>query len=420
MHISLVGINHHTAPVAVREKAAIGNYNLDEALAGLRMHVPHGVILSTCNRTEIYCAHEDEDDARQAGLNFLKARLNAPDNVLDEHVYILDTDAAVEHLFRVAGGLESLVVGEFEVLGQVRKAMEAAERAAMVHLPLRYIFNSAIRAGREVREATGISKNPISVSSVAIDLAAKKVVDLTKCKMLVIGAGEAGRLVAKVARERGTSQIVVGSRTRERAREVAAALNGRAIDLETLGEELRNANIVVTCATAPHRLVSAGQIEKIMEGRTDQPLVIIDIAVPRNVEPEVGQIENVFLYTIDDLTEISNANRKSREGAIQQAEAIIGTEFERFINWRRDFEVRPLIGSLMGKAEEIRSTQLKRTIKDWPPLSEEQMESLEAMTMSIVNRILQDPIEYLKNGGVTQSEVVKKLFKLDVEKACEK
>lgn len=286
MHISLVGINHQTAPVAVREKAAIGNNDLDEALAALHRNVPHGVILSTCNRIEIYCAHKDKDEARQAGRNFLKARLNAPDSVLKEHVYVLDNNAAVEHLFRVAAGLESLVVGEFEVLGQVRQAMDAAERASMIHLPLRYIFNGAIRVGREVRMKTGISKNPISVSSVAIDLAAKKVVDLTKCKMVVIGAGEAGRLVAKVAKERGTSQIVVGSRTRERAQEVAAALNGRAIDLETLGEELRNANIVVTCANAPHRLVSAGQIEMIMNGRKDQPLVIIDIAVPEMLNPK--------------------------------------------------------------------------------------------------------------------------------------
>jgi glutamyl-tRNA reductase len=420
MHISLVGINHQTAPVAVREKAAIGINNLNEALAALHRHVPYGVILSTCNRTEIYCAHKDQDAAWQAGLNFIKARLNEPESVLEKHVYVLDNDAAVEHLFRVASGLESLVVGEFEVLGQIRQAMEAAERAAMIHLPLRYIFNSAIRAGREVREETGISKNPISVSSVAIDLAAKEVVDLTKCKMVVIGAGEAGRLVAKVAKERGTSQIVVGSRTWERAQEVAAALNGKAIDLETLGEELRDANIIVTCATAPHRLVSTGQIEKIMNGRKDLPLVIIDIAVPRNVEPEVSQIKNVFLYTIDDLTEISKANRKSREGAIQQAEVIIETELERFVNWRRDFEIRHLISALMGKAEEIRSAQLKRTLKKLPSLSDEQMECLEAMTKSIVTRILQDPLDYLKDGGANQSEVVKKLFKLDVEKACEK
>jgi glutamyl-tRNA reductase len=415
MHVSLVGINHQTAPVAIREKMAISNGKLDEALQALRAYTSQGLILSTCNRTEIYSLDEG-GCAEEAIFEFLKARLEIPEDILRRYVYLSRDLAAVEHLFRVTSGLDSLIIGEFEVLGQVSKALETAEKAGMVNLPLRYIFNCAIRAGRNVREESGISKNAVSVSSVALDLATKVVKDLTHSKMMVIGAGEAGKLVVKVAKERGASQIVIASRTLERAQAVASALNTVSKDLTTLEEELTGSNIVVTCAAAPHRILDVEIIEKTMQKRPDQPLVIIDIAVPRNVAPEVGKIKNVYLYSIDDLTEISNANRKRREFAIQKAEIVIEAEKVKFASWWQDLEVRPVIGALMEKAEEIRSAQLKKTLKRFSCLSDEQRENLEAMTKSIVTRILQDPINYLKiNGNKKQSGIIKELFQLDTE-----
>lgn len=415
MRINLVGIDHQTAPVAIREKVAISTKKLDDALPMLRDYISRGIILSTCNRTEVYTIDSDARHAEKASLDFLKAHVNIPNVDLRQHVYLLEDKTAVEHLFRVACGLESMIVGEFEVLGQVGHAMEVAERAGMVNLPLRHIFQSAIRTGRRVREETGISRNALSVSSVAVDLAAGVVGELKGCKMLVIGAGEAGRLVAKAARDRGVSHIVVVGRTQERASALASQLGGTPISPSNLEEELLTTNIVVTCAGAPHWVLSVGQVERAMEKRV-LPLVIIDIAVPRNVEPAVGKVRNVFLYNIDDLTGLSNVNRKQREDEIQKASQIIDDELDKFALWWQEFRVRPLIRALTSKAEEIRSAQLSRTLKKLPPLSSDQYESLEAMTRAIVSKILKDPVHYLKvNGSKNYAEMVKEIFRLDEE-----
>jgi glutamyl-tRNA reductase len=414
MRISLVGIDHQTAPVAIREKVAISAKKLYDALPMLHSYIPRGIILSTCNRTEVYTIDSDARHAEKASLDFLKARLGITDAALLQYVYLFEDRTAVEHLFRVASGLESMIVGEFEVLGQVGHALEVAEGVGMVNLPLRHIFQSAIRTGRRVREETGISRNALSVSSVAVDLAAGIVGDLKGCKMLVIGAGEAGRLAAKVAKDRGISQMMVVGRTQERASALAAELGGIPISSGNLREELPTANIVVTCAGAPHRILSVGQVKRAMEKRPALPLAIIDIAVPRNVEPAVGQIREVFLYNIDDLTGLSKLNRKQREDEIQKASQIVADELDKFTAWWQEFKVRPLIRALTSKAEEIRRSQFDRTLKKLPHLSEEEQYSLEMMTKSIVNKILKDPVQYLKiNGSKNYAEMIKEIFRLE-------
>jgi len=416
MRISLVGINHQTAPVAIREKVAISTSKLDDALPLFRSYISRGIILSTCNRTEVYTIDSDARHTEKASLDFLKARLNIPDTALLQYVYLLEDRTAVEHLFRVASGLESMIVGEFEVLGQVGHALEAAERAGMANLPLRHIFQSAIRTGRRVREETGISRNALSVSSVAVDLAARIVGDLKGGKMLVIGAGEAGRLAAKVAKDRGISHMVVVGRTQERASALAAQLGGTPISSGNLREELLTANIVVTCAGAPHRILGVGQVKQAMARRPELPLVIIDIAVPRNVEPAVSQIGNVFLYNIDDLSELSQLNRRQREDEIQKASQIIADELDKFTLWWQEFKVRPLIRAITKKAEEIRRSHLDRTVKKLPHLTKEEQYSLEMMTRAIVSKILKDPIQYLKaNGSSNYAEMLREIFRLDEE-----
>ncbi len=416
MHLAAIGVNHQNAPVAVREKVAIAGYRLDEVLMGLKQYLPQAVILSTCNRTEIYTMDDGNQGSELAAQTFLGNRMNGLSEDWRQYLYLIHDLSAAEHLLRVASGLESMVVGEYEVLGQVRVALESAQKAGVINLPLRYIFTTAIRTGRAVRERTEISKNPISVSSVAVDLAARAVTDLGTSKLLVIGAGEAGQLVTKVAYERGVRRIVIGSRTQARAQELAAIFQGKAINLENLETELADADIVVTCATAPHRLVGIDQVAKIMNQRPANPLVIVDIAVPRNVTPEVGSIPNVFLYSIDDLTNISNTNRLKREGSIQQVEVIIAAEMKKLSAWWREHEIRPLISALMGKAEVIRATQLEKTLKNFHSLSCEQRENLESMTRAIVNRILQDPVQYLKNNGNSkQSQLLREIFGINAE-----
>ncbi len=416
MHASLVGINHQTAPIAIREKTAISTARLDDSLLILRHYVPQGIILSTCNRTEVYTI--DNHPTEEPIINFLNAITDVSFVDLLPHIYLRENETVLRHLFRLTSGLDSMIVGEYEILGQVNQALAVAENAEMVNLPLRHFFQSAIRTGRLVREETGISRNALSVSSVAVDLATKIINNLESCKLLVIGAGEAGKLVAKVAKERGVSQMVVASRTQERAATLAAALGGRPTDLSNLVGELSTANIVVTCAGAPHRILDVSNVGEAMRNRPELPLVIIDIAVPRDVDPEVENIDNVFLYNIDDLTKVSSLNRQHREGDIQKAEQIVASEVARFVSRRRAFGTRPVVSALMKKAEDIRHQRLTKTLKKLRPLSDEEQDSLEAMTKSIVTKILQDPIQYLKENtnNDESAEMVSELFKLKIEK----
>ena len=420
MRICVIGINHRTAPVEVREKVAIRNVELAQHLSLLRNHTPFGVILSTCNRTEVYIADNDGRDVEKAGLKFFQNYLNMPAEEMDKCFYVTTNQQEVSHnLYCIASGLDSLILGEYEILGQVGNALEAAEKAGMVNLLLRHLFQGAIRSGRRVREETGISKNAMSVSSVAVDLASKIIGDLSKSRLLVIGTGEAGRLVAKASKERGVTQIAVASRTLERASELAGVLGGKPVDMYSLFEELGNCDIVVGCASSPHALVNAARIETVMKGRAEAPLVIIDIAVPRNVSDDVKNVKNVFLYNIDDLTEISVANRKAREEEISKAESIIAEELEDLNAWWHSLESRPAVSALMEKAESIRSSQLSSTLKKLRPLSDEETEHLEAMTRSIVIKILKDPVHYLKNcveGDGDGVDLVRQLFRLEVEK----
>src|ERR1035437_7645433 len=312
MHIAVVGVNHETAPVAIREKVSISADKMPEALAALTSSVAQGLILSTCNRTEIYSVDGNSDSAAEANLSFLRGRLNGLGAELDKYIYVLKDEAAVEHLYHLTSGLDSMIIGEYEILGQVGQALEAAEKAKALDVSLRYVFQGAIRTGRRVREETGISTNAMSVSSVPGDLGVKTIGNLGTARMAVIGIGEAGRLVAKAAKERGVPEIVVASRTFETAADFATKLGGRAITLESLGEELKLCNLVVSCASTPHHIVDSLRVESVMLSRPDVPLVIIDIGIPRNVEPSASKVKNVFLYNIDDLTQISDANRQLR------------------------------------------------------------------------------------------------------------
>ncbi|MGA2368036.1 MAG: glutamyl-tRNA reductase [Dehalococcoidia bacterium] len=416
MQLGLVGINYNTAPLAVREKASINFEKLGESLSSLRRHTHYGIILSTCNRTEIYTSGSDSAVLEKAGLRFLGSLTGDEGGACADCIYILKNIEAAKHLFRVAAGLESMVVGEYEILGQVGQALDAAAKAGMADLLLNHVFQGAIQAGRRVREETGISRNALSISSIAVNLAEEALGKLSGRTMLVIGAGEAGRLVVKVARDRGVSRIAVASRTHQRAAALVQKVGGTPVGLDCLPQELSTADIVVTCAGAPHRMLGTDQIEKAMQSREGRPIVIIDIALPRNVDPEVGNITNVSLRNIDDLTSIYETNREGRLNEIGMAEGIVEDEMMRLAAWWKALEVRPLVSALMAKAEEIRDRQFGKTLRKLRPLSAEEQESLEAMTKSIVNKILKDPIQYLKaDGDGEHARLIGELFQLDAE-----
>lgn len=416
MHVNVVGVNHNTTPLRFLERLAITTPQLHDSLLLLRQQVSHGIILSTCNRTEVYTVASDAYPIEQSGINFLKTRANISDDDLLPHIYRHKDVTVFEHLFRVASGLDSMVIGEFEVLGQVGRALEAAEKARMVNLPLRNLFRHAIRTGRRVREETLISKNALSVSSVAVDLATRIVGDLSSCKILVIGAGETGKLVAKAAKKRGASQLIVYNRSRERASALAETLGTATVATGNLMEELSTADIAISCTAAPHMVLKLQQVQKAMSTRPDCPLVIIDIAVPRDVDPEVKLIKNVFLYNIDNLTETSALNRKQREGEIHKAKGIIKDEVDRFTTWWQTLEIRPVVSAMTKKSENIRRTQLEKTLKKLRALSAEEQDSLEAMTKAIITKMLNDPIQYLKKNPHNKRDyiqMVNELFQLN-------
>jgi glutamyl-tRNA reductase len=418
MQIHIAGVNHSTTPIEIRERLAVSNDRLFDALSLLREYVSQGLILSTCNRIEAYSVVESSDSS-QPGIDFFKAWANISDADLSPYIYCYQNEAAVRHLFRVASGLDSMIIGEFEILGQVKNSLEEANKARMVEHPLRTLLHQALRVGRQVREETGISKNALSVSSVAVELAAKAIGDLTRCKALVIGTGEAGRLVAKALKERGVANITTTSRSYEKASALAKSLGGSSVDIGSLGQELTGCDIAISCTGAPHLILDLKTLENAMSARANQPLVIIDIAVPRDVDPEVGRLSNVFLYDIDDFTHISERNRKQRETETQKAMEIIESEVKRFTSRWQTMEVKPLISSLVEKAEAIRQAQLKMTLKKLRRLSTEEQQSLETMTEAIVQKILHDPIQRLKkdaHGRDDYIRLVTELFQLDKDK----
>jgi glutamyl-tRNA reductase len=419
MQIHVAGVNHSTTPVEIRERLAVSNDRLPDALCLLRKHVSQGLILSTCNRIEIYAIVEGRDPS-QPGIDFFKEWANMSHADLLPYIYYYQNEAAVRHLFCVASGLDSMIIGEFEILGQVKNSLEEASKAGMVEYPLRTLWHQALRVGRQVRQKTGISKNALSVSSVAVELAAKAIGDLTTCKALVIGTGEAGRLVAKALKERGVNRITATSRSYEKASAMAKALGGNSVDIGSLGQELTGCDIAISCTGAPHFILDLKTMENAMTSRSNRPLVIIDIAVPRDVDPEVRSLSNIFLYYIDDFTHISDRNRKQRETEIQKATEIIESEVKRFTSQWQTMEVKPIISGLMGKAEAIRQAQLKLTLKKLRRLSAEERQSLEAMTKAIVQKILHDPIQHLKNDAEERDDYIRliaELFRLDRDKS---
>lgn len=415
MQLCVVGVNHSTTPVALRGKVAISTNQLQKALSLLNNFVPQGVILSTCNRVEVYTLAETGFSAESASVHFLKTQANLTEVDLSPYTYIYHDEAAVRHLFRVASGLDSMVIGEYEVLGQVRQALEEAQKSRLVELPLLNLFRHAVRVGRRVREETGISRNALSVSSVAVDLAVQVVGNIARCKILVIGAGEAGRLVAKASRERGASQIIVASRSPEKASALAAMLGGSWTSMDNLKQELTISDIVISCTGAPHFILKKQLVEEVMNLRPERPLVIIDIAVPQDVEPEVKQKRNVFLYDIDDLTKVSETNYQQRQEEIHTAMEIVNEEVHRFVSWWQAFEVTPVIKALVTKAENIRQAQLNLTLKKLPGLSDEERVYLDAMTKAIVHKMLHEPIQLLKkdhNKKEAYIQVIEELFSL--------
>ena len=421
--VYLTGISYDTAPLLIREGLSISKGRIQEVLAELSRYVNSGVVLATCNRTEVYAVGDEKHSSAESSQDFFCEWSGFSQEQLSPHLHTAQGRDAVRHLTETASGLRSMIVGEWEIQGQVRQAFRIAEQAGMVDPLLRKLFQHAIHVGRRVRDETDISKNALSVSSVAVNLAAKAVGDVRSCRVVLIGAGQAGKLVAKAFSQRGMTGISVINRSLQGAEELVASLGGKAVELSRLPEEMEAADIVISCTGAPHIVVDYDLVRSVMHARPSRPLVIVDIAVPRDIDPSVKQIDGVYLYDIDDFTQVSKTHRKAREREIAKAMCIIDEEMERFLEQWHSLSVKPVVDALMQKAEDIRKRQLQLTLKKLPPLSEEELASIEAMTKSIVHKILHNPVEYLKSNGHRDGamvETVKELFGIDGKASLEK
>ena len=377
-------------------------------------HLPCGVLLSTCNRVELYTTGDD-GEMLDRSRRFLKDAFKVSQKELDQDFYFYEDQCAVEHLFSVTSGLDSMLIGEYEVMGQVSAAYEASKQAAMVDLLLRKLFDSALVTGRRVRRETAISRNALSVSSAAVALAERKT-PLVAAKLLVIGIGEAGQLVARVALKKKTKELTFISRHLDKAHLVASELGVQAFGYERMDEELIKADIVITSADSTPHILLPEQIERLMKKRPGRSLLLIDIGVPRNIHPGVSCVESVRLYNVDDLQAICRENRLERENEIQAARAIIDQEVSDFLKWYRELKVRPIISSLTSRAEAIRSHHLETTLKGLSTrLSSEERENIEDMTKAIVSKILREPIICLKENpdNCLYVKVAAELFKLE-------
>jgi len=416
VNVYAIGLNHSKTPVAIRGKLAIGASRLSGALLRLRAEDIRGLILSTCNRTEVYALGDRAEDVVPRIVAFLNANAKLPETELSRHLYVYSGRRTVRHLFRVSSGLDSMIVGESEILGQVKTALEEAERAGPVDLPLQNLFRAAIRVGRMVRTKTGISRNALSVGAMAVALAEKSVGDMSRCKIMVIGAGEAGRKVAQTIRERGAKEIVVVSRNPSRGAKLAEMLGGVWSPMDQLDRELTDNDILICCSGAPHTIIKFESLQKIMAARAERPLVIIDIAVPPDVDSRTKELRGVYLYDLDALTASCRRNRETRRGEIRPAKRLIEEDVEKFCAVWESSEANPLIRALMRKADRIRQAQLERSLKNMKGLSAEDRGRLEAMTVAIIHNVFQDPIRrlrFLGSQGKKSVAVLAELFDLE-------
>jgi glutamyl-tRNA reductase len=411
MHITLVGINHTTAPVAVRERFT---FSPEELAVALPRFGGAAILLSTCNRTEVYLASHHPIAAGSV-IALLRELKDAPD-VPDEVFYHLAEQDAVRHLFRVAAGVESMVLGEAEILGQVRGAFSAATAAGTHNAVLSQLFHEAIRVGRRARSETGIGRNAVSVSSTAVALARKVLGDLSQRTVLVVSAGETGKLTARNLARNGASRLLVTNRRPERARMLATELDGEPIAFERLSVAMADADIVISSSAATEFLIGREEVTQAVANRNGRPLLMIDIAVPRDIDPVVREFPQVHLYDIDDLQAVVEENINLRRQELEKVEQLVDEGVEHFSTWLRERGVVPTVAALRERADSLRSAELTRTLKRAPELSAEQRSAVEAMSNALVKKLLHDPIARLKGAdGERYVGTLRELFALDDE-----
>ena len=400
MKILLVGLNHRTAPVEIREKLALDSCAPADAYLGLNVPaLKESIIISTCNRVEVAAVTEDADQAVAEIKAFLGSLhgLNPAD--FEGYLYILEDAEAVEHMFKVASSLDSMVVGEPQILGQLKEAFRQAVETRATGAILNKLLHKSFSVAKRVRTETGIASHAVSIGYAAVELARKIFGELAGREVLLIGAGEMAELTAEHLLTQGASAITVANRTLKRAMDLAQRWSGRAASLEELPDLLARVDIVISSTGATEMVVKADQVRSVLKVRKHRPLFFVDIAVPRDVDPEINRLSNVYLYDIDDLQGVVEENRATRSQEAVRAVRILEEEVIAFQNWLETLDTFPTIVDLKEKSEKIRRAEMQKTLRHLNSLTPEQEQALEVMTRAMTRKLIHDPILFIKGAG---------------------
>ncbi len=419
MNIVVVGLSHNTAPVEIREKVAFPPTSMAEPLKC--MHelpaVAEGVILSTCNRVELYAASSQPEAAIAELRQFLAEYHRLPAEKLHEHLYDFAGTQAIHHVLRVAASLDSMVVGEPQILGQIKTAYGHASEFGTTGTILNRFLHKAFSVAKRVRTETAIASNAVSVSFAAVELARKIFENLENKTVMLVGAGEMCELAARHFINQGVAQVLVTNRTYSRAEKLAQDFGGTPVNFDNFREQLHRVDILLSSTGAPDYILSAKKLKEVRKARRYKPMFIIDIAVPRDIDPAANRLDSIYLYDVDDLQGVVQANLKERQKEADKAELIISAEVEQFCNWLATLEVKPTIVALRRQLEEVRRAEVEKTLANLDSLQEKEKRAIEAMASAIVNKILHQPTRVLKqasNGGENSHylDAVRNLFEL--------
>lgn len=417
--IVTTGINHRTTPLEIREKLAFTSEQL-------RVSLPHledpscggGIVLSTCNRTEIYVLSHSEEGGKDRASHFLYQAKDLPQWFILNHVDCLSEEKAVRHLFRVSCGMDSMVLGEDQILHQVKKAMEMAEGSTRCPAPLLHLFHCALKAGKRARNETQIGRYCLSISHASVEMALRHLSDLSGRSALVIGAGETGRLTAKILKDHGIESLLIANRSWDRAKELSDLMGGRAVPFENLKEGLLEADLVISSTDSPRFIISEKDVAETLRRRTGRPLLLIDIAMPRDIDPKVRKIAGVTLFDIDELRVVCDSNLEERKKEALRAETIVDEEVQEFLDWwQLQQDAVPTISAMVKKAEAIRQKELERTLGKLNGVSPEVKERIEAMSRAMMSKLLHSPISFTKKHRKEKKTIkaIEEFFELNTD-----
>ncbi|MDP2689290.1 MAG: glutamyl-tRNA reductase [Deltaproteobacteria bacterium] len=422
MNLIIVGLNHKTSPVEIREKLSFPAQSIGEPLKRLTggYGLTEGVILSTCNRVEVLAITGDMEKGVWQIKRFLSEFHGIPLAKLDEHLYVHQGEEAVKHLFRVGAGLDSMVMGEPQILGQVKDSYGYAVQHDTAGVIVNKLYHKAFQVAKRIRSETKIGESAVSISFAAVELAKKIFGDLAGKSAMLIGAGEMAELAARHLQNNGIREILVANRTYEKAVDLVKGFNGTAIMFREFPHYLKNVDIVIASTGSPNFLIKPEQVHEVMRERKHKPMFFIDISVPRNIDPLVNNIDNAYVYDVDDLQGVVVANLQERAKEAEQAERIVSEEIENFYRWIKSLDVVPTIIALRQACDRIRKAEMAKAIPSFNSLTDKEKKTIEAMTSAIVNKILHHPVTHLKKEankieGDLYIDTIRKLFDLNVD-----